>query len=112
LHDRRALRARALNMASVAASVFMNAIAAAPGWRNLAIWAMPPVAYALASDTLITVVRTRHQQLAVDAATPAGRPRRWTAAELRHRPVRVGTAAGRAVRRVRSSRRAAPRCSC
>jgi hypothetical protein len=44
----------------------MNAIAAAPGWRNLAIWAMPPVAYALASDTLIGVVRAwalaRHQQ--------------------------------------------------
>ena len=73
-HGRRALRARALNLASVAASVFMNAIAAAPGWRNLAIWAMPPVAYALASDTLITVVRTRHQQqatpVAADAATP------------------------------------------
>ena len=52
----------------------MNAIAAAPGWRNLAIWAMPPVAYALASDTLIAVVRTRHQQqaaaLAAEAATP------------------------------------------
>jgi hypothetical protein len=35
---------------------------------------MPPVAYALASDTLIAVVRTRHQQLtaplAADAATP------------------------------------------
>ena len=70
LHGRRALRARALNLASVAASVFMNAIAAAPGWRNLAIWAMPPVAYALASDTLIGVVRARHQQLAADAATP------------------------------------------
>jgi hypothetical protein len=74
LHGRRALRARALNLASVAASVFMNVIAAAPGWRNLAIWAMPPIAYALASDTLITVVRTRHQQLtaalATDAATP------------------------------------------
>ena len=71
LHGRRALRARALNLASVAASVFMNVIAAAPGWRNLAIWAMPPVAYALASDTLITVVRTRHQQLAAaEAATP------------------------------------------
>ena len=74
LHGRRAIRARALNLASVAASVFMNAIAAAPGWRNLAIWAMPPVAYALASDTLITVVRARHQQLtaavAADAATP------------------------------------------
>jgi hypothetical protein len=73
LHGRRAIRARALNLASVAASVFMNAIAAAPGWRNLAIWAMPPVAYALASDTLITVVRARHQQLTAaeaDAATP------------------------------------------
>ena len=78
LHGRRALRARALNLASVAASVFMNAIAAAPGWRNLAIWAMPPVAYALASDTLIGVVRAwtlaRHQHLgatlAADTATP------------------------------------------
>ena len=56
----------------------MNAIAAAPGWRNLAIWAMPPIAYALASDTLIGVVRAwalaRHQHLdaalAADAATP------------------------------------------
>ena len=78
LHGRRALRARALNLASVGASVFMNAIAAAPGWRNLAIWALPPVAYALASDTLIGVVRARalarHLQLgtalAADAATP------------------------------------------
>ena len=74
LHGRRALRARALNLASVAASVFMNAIAAEPGWRNLAIWAMPPIAYALASDTLIAVVRAatlaRHQHLADEAATP------------------------------------------
>jgi Protein of unknown function (DUF2637) len=78
LHGRHALRARALNLASVAASVFMNAIAASPGWRNLAIWAMPSVAYALASDTLIGVVRARavalHHHLgttlAADAATP------------------------------------------
>ena len=74
LHGRRALRARALNLASVGASVFMNAIAAAPGWRNLAIWILPPVAYALASDTLIGVVRAwalaRHQHPAADAATP------------------------------------------
>jgi hypothetical protein len=78
LHGRRALRARALNLASVGASVFMNAIAAAPGWRNLAIWAMPPIAYALASDTLIGVVRAwalaRNQQqtsaLAGEEATP------------------------------------------
>jgi hypothetical protein len=78
LHGRRAIRARALNVASVGTSVFMNVIAATPGWRNLAIWAMPPIAYALASDTLISVVRTwalaRHQHpdpaLAGDTATP------------------------------------------
>jgi hypothetical protein len=65
LHGRRAVRARALNAASAGASVFMNVIAAAPGWRDLAVWAMPPAAYALASDTLIGVIRTsvlaRHQ---------------------------------------------------
>jgi Protein of unknown function (DUF2637) len=77
LHGRRALRARALNLAAVGTSVFMNAIAATPGWRNLAIWALPPIAYALASDTLIGVVRAwaiaRHQlaaALAADTATP------------------------------------------
>ena len=78
LDGRRAIRARILNVASVGTSVFMNAIAAAPGWRNLAIWAMPPIAYALASDTLIAVVRAwavaRHQHvnaaLADDTATP------------------------------------------
>jgi hypothetical protein len=72
LHGRRALRARALNLASVGTSVFMNAIAAAPGWQNLAIWAMPPAAYALASDTLIGVVRAwalaRHQHPGAAAA--------------------------------------------
>ena len=78
LHGRRALRARALNLAAVGASVFMNAIAAAPGWRNLAIWAMPPIAYALASDTLVGVVRAwalaRDRELdaalAAEQATP------------------------------------------
>ena len=78
LHGRRAIRARALNLASVAASVFMNAIAAAPGWRNLAIWAMPPVAYALASDTLIGVIRAwalaRHQQLTAMQADQEATP--------------------------------------
>jgi hypothetical protein len=67
LHGRRAVRARVLNVAAVGTSVFMNAIAAAPGWRGLVIWVMPPVAYALASDTLIGVVRAwaiaRHQAL-------------------------------------------------
>jgi hypothetical protein len=58
LHGRRAIKARLLNVASAGASVFMNVIAAAPGWRDLAVWAMPPAAYALASDTLIGVVRT------------------------------------------------------
>ena len=78
LHGRRALRARALNLASVGTSVFMNVLAAEPGWRNLAMWALPPVAYALASDTLIGVVRAwaiaRHRHLgttlAADTPTP------------------------------------------
>jgi Protein of unknown function (DUF2637) len=79
LHGRRALRARALNLASVGTSVFMNAIAAELGWRNLAIWALPPVAYALASDTLIGVVhasalaRGHH----LTATSPMTRPPRW-----------------------------------
>jgi hypothetical protein len=58
VHGRRAIRARMLNAASAGGSVFMNVIAAAPGWRNLAVWAMPPAMYALASDTLIGVVHT------------------------------------------------------
>jgi hypothetical protein len=37
----------------------MNALAAAPGWRDLAVWVMPAAVYALASDTLIGVVRAR-----------------------------------------------------
>jgi hypothetical protein len=36
LHGRRALRARALNLAAVGTSVLMNVLAAKPGWRNLA----------------------------------------------------------------------------
>jgi hypothetical protein len=53
--------------------VFMNVIAAAPGWRDLAVWTMPPAAYALASDTLIGVVRVwviaRHSEPAAGLAT-------------------------------------------
>ena len=57
LHARRALRVRALNIACVGISLSMNALASAPGWRDLAIWIMPSAVYALASDTLISVVR-------------------------------------------------------
>src|SRR6201996_4179944 len=68
LYGRRAIRARLLNAASAGESVFMNVIDAAPGWRDLAVWAMPPAAYACARDTLIGVVRTgataRHPALA------------------------------------------------
>jgi len=78
LHGRRAVRARALNVAAVATSVAMNALAAAPGWRALAVWVLPPTAYALASDTLIGVVRAwaiarqrqLGQRLAGEEATP------------------------------------------
>jgi len=57
LHGKRAIRPRVLNVCAVATSVTMNVLAAGHGWRDLAIWAMPPVAYALASDTAIDVVR-------------------------------------------------------
>ncbi len=77
LQGRRAVRARLLNLASVATSVFMNVLAASGGWRGLAIWAMPPVAYALARTRSIGVVRSttiaRHQalrQAAGDETTP------------------------------------------
>src|SRR5436309_264972 len=78
LHGRRAIRARVLNVAAVITSVTMNVLAAGRGWRDLAIWAMPPVAYALASDTAIGVVRAwtlaRQKALKVtltdDEATP------------------------------------------
>jgi hypothetical protein len=51
LHGKRAIRARVLNVGAVGTSVAMNVLVAGAGWRDLAIWAMPPVAYALASDT-------------------------------------------------------------
>ena len=70
LHGRRAIRARLLNMAAAGTSVTMNVIAAAPGWRDLAVWAMPPAAYALSSDTLIGVVRTS----AIARHSDSGRP--------------------------------------
>jgi hypothetical protein len=78
LHRKRAIRPRTLNVACVGISLAMNALASAPGWRDLAIWVMPSALYALASDTLIGVVRAwaiaRTQNagevLADDEATP------------------------------------------
>jgi hypothetical protein len=59
LHGRRALRPRALNAACIAISLAMNALASGHSWRDLAIWVMPAAIYAVASDTLIGVVRSR-----------------------------------------------------
>jgi hypothetical protein len=79
LQGRRAVRTRVLNLACVGISVAMNALAVVHGgWRSLAVWVMPPTIYALASDTLIGVVRAwsiaRHRELsealADDEATP------------------------------------------
>jgi hypothetical protein len=78
LHGKRALRPRALNAACVGISLAMNALAAGHGWRDLAIWVMPAAVYALASDTLIGVVRAwvlarirnQGEVLADDGPTP------------------------------------------
>jgi hypothetical protein len=78
LHGKQALRARALNAACIGISLTMNALAAGHGWKDLAIWVMPAAVYALASDTLIGVVRAwvlarqrdDGQTLAEDGPTP------------------------------------------
>jgi len=75
LRGKRAIRARALNVLCVGVSLGMNALAAAPGWRDLAIWIMPSAIYALASDTLIQVLRawviSRRRELEdTDETTP------------------------------------------
>jgi len=78
LHEKRALRPRALNVGCVAISLAMNTLAAGHGWRDLAIWVMPAAVYALASDTLIGVARAwaiarkrdRGETLADDGPTP------------------------------------------
>jgi hypothetical protein len=79
LQGKRAIRTRVLNLACVGISVTMNALAVMHGgWRSLAVWIMAPAIYALASDTLIGVVRAwsiaRHRELnetlADDDATP------------------------------------------
>jgi hypothetical protein len=57
LKGKRALRARGGNLACVGLSLTMNLIAAAAGWRGIAIWVMPSAVYAFASDTLIGVIR-------------------------------------------------------
>ena len=78
LQGKRAVRARALNVVCVGISVTMNALASHGGWRPLAVWVMAPVLYALASDTLIGVIRAwsiarqrgQADALADDEATP------------------------------------------
>jgi len=78
LRGRRAVRPRVLNVGAVATSITMNLLAAGPGWRDLAIWVMPPIAYALASDTAIGVIRAYaiarqrelNEALAEDETTP------------------------------------------
>jgi Protein of unknown function (DUF2637) len=79
LHGKRALRPRALNLAAVATSIFMNfAAATGDGWRTVAIWVMPSIAYAVASDTAIGVIRSytiaRQRQLDEDLADEGTTP--------------------------------------
>lgn len=67
LKGKRALRARGGNLACVGLSLAMNLIAAAAGWRGVAIWVMPSAVYAFASDTLIGVIRA-HQLARLERA--------------------------------------------
>lgn len=57
LQGKRAIRARFLNVAAVATSIAMNALASSGGWKALSVWVLAPVGYAVCSDTLIGVLR-------------------------------------------------------
>jgi hypothetical protein len=78
LHGKRAIRARFCNVGCVGLSIAMNALAAVMGWRPMFVWVMAPVLYAVASDTLIGVLRAYyiarqkalHQTLSSDDSTP------------------------------------------
>ena len=67
-----------ISVGCIAISLGMNTLAAGRGWRDLAIWVMPAAVYALASDTLIGVVRAwaiarkrdRGETLADDGPAP------------------------------------------
>jgi len=78
LHGKRAIRARLLNVLCVGISIAMNVLAATGGWAGLAVWVMSPVIYALASDTLIGVVRAyviaRQKRLRETLADGGGTP--------------------------------------
>src|SRR5258708_2082696 len=67
LHGKRAIRARFLNVTCVGISIGMNALASAAGWKPTAVWVMAPTVYAVASDTLLGVLRAfwiaRHKAL-------------------------------------------------
>src|SRR5215467_1839828 len=106
LHGRRAIRARVLNVAAVGTSVAMNVLAAGHGWRDLAIWVMPPVAYALASDTAIGVVRawTLARQRALDEALAGFRA--WVIEECPVAPGRRASPGPRAPKGALSSQAA------
>ncbi|KAB2380651.1 hypothetical protein [Actinomadura montaniterrae] len=57
---RPAVAERALNLACVLGSLFMNALSADPGSaKSVAAWVLPAALYAAASDRLIAVVRQR-----------------------------------------------------
>ncbi len=136
LHGGRALRPRTLNVCAVATSVAMNVLAAGHGWRDLLIWAMPPIAYALASDMAIGVVRAwtiarqraLNEALADEGTTPLamvgglllwmlrlgfapasalGGLRRWVIEECPVAPGRRGRTTADVIEHVTSKRRGA-----
>jgi hypothetical protein len=86
LHSKRAIRARLLNLLCVGISITMNALASRSGWSALAVWVMSPVIYALASDTLIGVIRAyviaQHKRLHVTLADDGITPLQLAAAVL------------------------------
>lgn len=78
LHGKRALRPRFLNLLCVGISVSMNYMGSFAGYKAHAVWVMASVVYAVASDTLIGVIRAHelarqkrlNEKLADEGTTP------------------------------------------
>jgi len=78
LRGKQAVRPRVLNVACVGISIAMNALASSTGMTALAVWVMAPVLYTLASDTLISVIRSIEAGDEITSLAVVGRVVLWS----------------------------------
>ncbi len=99
LHGRRSLRPRTLNVACVAISLTMNAMAAGHGWRDVAIWRMHATGQALAGEEVTPLAVAGAcllwlLRLALAPASTLAGFRRWVVEECPVAPGRKAASPG------------------